>query len=70
MGEAGAVFLFNRVDEQRDGLGNLITPPYWPSYETARVMARDYSARAHFGLSVALSSATLFAGAPLETRRA
>merc|ERR1711865_63650 len=37
-----------------------------PSYETARIMARDFAARDHFGHSVALSSYTLFAGAPLD----
>eukprot|EP00937_MAST-01D_sp_MAST-1D-sp2_P000215 g215.t1 len=59
----GAAYLFQRVNEQRDGLGNLLLPPYWHSYETARVQAVDYSARDFFSASVAVSENTLFAGA-------
>jgi hypothetical protein len=36
MEEVGAAFLFKRVDEKRDGLGTLLAPPYWSSYETVR----------------------------------
>ena len=36
MEEVGAAFLFKRVEEKRDGLGTLLAPPYWSSYETVR----------------------------------
>jgi hypothetical protein len=62
--QAGAVFLFKRENELRDGLGTLLAPPYWPSYEHARLQARDYDPRDHFGKSVAIAGLSLFAGAP------
>jgi len=63
MEEVGAVYLYRRVEERRDGLGNLMAPPYWSSYEDARVMAQDHAARDHFGASVALSQYSLLVGA-------
>jgi hypothetical protein len=62
--QAGAVFLFKRENELRDGLGKLLAPPYWASYEQARMQARDFDPRDHFGKSVALAGESLFVGAP------
>jgi hypothetical protein len=61
--EAGAVYIYKRQPEFRDGMGMLITPPQWGSYELARLQARDYDVRDHFGSSVSVSNFTLFAGA-------
>jgi hypothetical protein len=60
---AGAVYLFRRVAEARDGLGTLLQTPYWPSYEQARLQPPDGAARDEFGASVAISGFTVFAGA-------
>merc|ERR1711871_852202 len=59
----GAVYLYRRRAEQRDGLGQLSSPPYWPSYEQARLQAVDPDTRDYFGGAVALSSYLLFTGA-------
>ena len=52
----GAVYVFSRQAELRDGLGSLIAPPSWSSYEVARLQAVDYDARDLFGRAVAISN--------------
>lgn len=59
----GAVYVYSRANEFRDGVGTLIRPPSWASYEVARLQAVDYDARDLFGTAVAISNYVLFAGA-------
>ena len=59
----GAVYVYSRANEFRDGVGTLIRPPRWASYEVARLQAVDYDARDLYGTAVAISNYVLFAGA-------
>ena len=63
MEDAGAVYLFKRDPEFRDGLLELISAPTWYD-QHAKIYSADMRARDTFGWSVALDNYSSAVGAP------
>lgn len=60
----GSVYVFQRVDEVRDGKGVLLAPPTWSPKEIAKLQYPRKEAFSQFGFAVALDRNALVVGAP------
>ena len=61
--EAGAVYMFRRINAVYSGLGDQVSAPDWPPMEQMKIVPPGLSARDAFGRSIALDDTTLFVGA-------
>ena len=62
----GALYVFSRTEERRDGLGGLVEEPHWPATERAKLQPAQLGAADLFGRSVALDGSQAVGGAPRE----
>jgi hypothetical protein len=59
----GSVYVYQRVAENRDGLGVLIASPTWPSYELAKIQPNELAPNVNYGWAVGLSNYQTFVSA-------
>lgn len=67
LAEVGSVYMFRRIDEVRDGKGQLLAPPRWEPSETFKLQFPRKQAQARMGSALAMDGRSLLVGAPWKS---